>query len=179
MGSGLNKGKGTLFDEEFLVAVAFQLNSNDFVYSTNGVAEFLIETFSFDVGTDNYMRMTGPSIKCLLIKRSCNLNALTSRSIVGPCIKLLSSNSSSHQMQHSIVSLIPDHGPGPSFLIQNSLEFFLGNIGSGVASSSIADDDGWRLAHHCQLCKVIFYVHLEPNEEALELDPLFYAELGH
>ena len=148
MGIGLSKAICTLFDDEFLVAVAFQLNSNDLVDTANGMAEFLVEGFSFDVGADNDMRMAGPSIKCFLIKRPGNLNALTSGSIVRPRVKLLGSDGSSDQMQHSIVSLVPDHGPGPAFLIQDGLEFFLGNVSSGIAGSSIADDDGWRLAHH-------------------------------
>lgn len=117
MGIELNKNGYTFFDEEFLVAVALQLDSYDFVDAADSVAKFLIEAFSFDVGTDNDMRMSSPSIKCLLIKCSCSLNTLTSCSIVRPRIELLSADRSSDQMQHSIVPLIPDRGPRPSLFI--------------------------------------------------------------
>lgn len=179
MGIGLNRKGFTFFDEEFLVAVALQLDSYDLVDAADGVAKFLIKGFSFDVGTDNDVRVSSPSIKCLLIQRSGSLNALTSGSIVRPRVKLLSADGSSDQMQHSIIPLISDTGPSPSLFIQNSLEFFLRNVGSGITGSPITDDDGWRFAHHGQLREIIFHVHLEPYQQALEFYSLLDAELGH
>lgn len=144
----LNKKGFTSFDKEFLVAVALQLNSYNFVDPANCMAKFLIEAFSFDVGADNDMRVSSPSIKCLLIKRSGSLNTLTSCSIVRSRVELLSADRSRDQMQHSIVPLIPDRGPRPPLFVQDGLKFFLRNVSSGIAGSPIADDDGWRFAHH-------------------------------
>lgn len=176
---GLSKKGITFFDEEFLVAVALQLDSNDFVNPANGVAKFLIEAFSFDVGTDNDMRVTSPSIESLLIERSGGLYALTSCGIVGPRVKLLRADGSSDQVQHSIVPLVPDRGPRPALFVQDGLKFFLGNVGSGVAGAPIAYDDGRRFAHHSQLREIIFHVHLEADQQTLKFDSLLDAELGH
>ena len=179
MGIWLDKGKSTLLDQELLVSVVFYLEAHGLVHNLYGLSDLLVEGLSFDVGANGQVRMADPDVKSALIQVLSDLQALVTGYVVFQCVKLLCAVGSRGEEDDAVVSPISERGPAPSFLVHDGLELLLGDIGSRVGGSSVAEDDGWRLAHLCQPGEIILSVHLESDQQALEPDPLLDVELAH
>ena len=143
MGIWLDKGKSTLLDQELLVSVVFYLEAHGLVHNLYGLSDLLVEGLSFDVGANGQVRMADPDVKSALIQVLSDLQALVTGYVVFQCVKLLCAVGSRGEEDDAVVSPISERGPAPSFLVHDGLELLLGDIGSRVGGSSVAEDDGW------------------------------------
>lgn len=103
MGTWLNKGIGTLFDQEFFVSVVFDFETNCLVYDFDGFSDLLFKGFSFDVGANGQMRMADPNIQGSLVQILSNFKSLVTGYIVLQCVKLFSTVGSRSEENNTII----------------------------------------------------------------------------
>lgn len=157
-----------MLDDELLISVGLEVDSNNSVYTSDGVFQFFIKAFPLDIGANGDMRMTCPRIEGLFIQGPSKLNTLASGIVVGPCVELLSADSSSDQVKDAIVSLVSKGRPSPPLQVHYCLEFLAGNVCSRVAGTPVANDNRGGFAHLGQTSEIVLHVYLEPNQQALE-----------
>ena len=178
-GRQLNKQWFTGLDQIFFVVVVFHLQTDGLLNSYHGSLDLLLKRLAFNVGANSQMGVTSPRINSLLVKRTSKVKSFTSGSVVLKSIEFLCSVSSRIKEDDSVISSVSQSDPAPAFLVHNGLELLLGDVSGGIDCSSIAEHDRGRFAHFCQSCEVIFRVHLEPDQQTLELDSFLDVELGH
>lgn len=103
MGTWLNKGKSTLFDQEFFVSVVFDFEADCLVNDFDGFSDLLVEGFSFDVGANGQMRMADPDVQGSLVQILSDFESLVTGYIVLQCVKLFSAVSSRGEEDDTVI----------------------------------------------------------------------------
>jgi hypothetical protein len=123
--------------------------------------------------------MANPYVQGPLIQISSNIDAFVTSHIVFQGVELLSSIGSGGEEDNSIVPSVPKGGPAPSFFVHDGLELLLGDVGSRIGCSPIAEHNSWGLAHFGKTSEIVLSIHLEADQQTLEADPLLDVELAH
>lgn len=178
-GNQLSQDTNTFGDDEFFVTVVLHNETNCLVDWSNCSVDLLFERFARDVRANGDVGVSSPGLESFLVQISGNIDTFVPGYVVFKSVEALSSVSSWGKENNSIVSSISEGDPTPAFLVHDGLKFLFGNVSCRVNCSSITENNRRWFTHFSKTSEVIFNVHLETNEETLELDSFLDVEFGH
>ena len=80
-----------------------------------------------------------------------------------------------HEMDHCLVSSVPQLDGTPARLVKNGLPYVLASVGAAIHDTTIAKDDRWLITRLRDLYKDIFKIHLQLHQIYLKFDSVTKA----